>query len=319
VIPQQLLDLEAPEAHDSHDDVLAGLLARPRRLPARLLYDARGAELFEQICELPEYYPTRNELALLAASLPDLARLVGPRVRVIEPGSGAATKTRMLLAALDAPGGYVPIDISGEQLVATARTLRRELPGLAIQPVLADFTALAALPPASGGASGTLVFFPGSTIGNFEPDAARAFLARFGALAGPGAQLLLGADANRDPASLVPAYDDAAGITAAFDRNVLAHLNRTRGATFDLDQFLHRAVWNARASRIEMHLVSRKAQRVRVGATELALERGEAIVTEHCYKHSRDALSALLASAGWHVREVFPDPEQRMHLWLASR
>jgi dimethylhistidine N-methyltransferase len=298
------------------DDVLAGLRARPRWLPARLLYDARGAELFEQICELPEYYLTRSELALLRTSLPAIARAVGPRVRVIEPGSGAAIKTRLLLEALAEPAGYVPIDVSGEQLAETARVLRRDFPALAVQPVEADYVASFALPAYAGR---SLVFFPGSTIGNFEPDDAAAFLARMGELAGPGAQLVLGADANRDPATLVPAYDDAAGITAEFDRNVLVHLNRTRGATFAVEQFVHRAVWNAEHSRIEMHLVSQRAQVVRIGALELRLEAGEPIVTEHCYKHAPERLAALLASAGWRVREVFTDPERRMHLWLAAR
>ena len=301
------------------DDVLAGLRTRPRWLPARLLYDARGAELFEQICELPEYYPTRNELALLRASLPAIARAAGPRVRVVEPGSGPAIKTRLLLQALAEPAGYVPIDVSGEQLAETARVLRGEFPALAIEPVEADYVASFTLPPPPAGTERSLVFFPGSTIGNFEPADASEFLARMGELAGPGAQLLLGADANRDPATLVPAYDDAAGVTADFDRNVLVHLNRTRGATFDVDQFVHRAVWNAEHSRIEMHLVSQRAQVVRIGALELRLEAGEPIVTEHCYKHAPERLAALLAGAGWRVREVFADPERRMHLWLASR
>ena len=299
------------------DDVLAGLRARPKHLPCRLLYDARGAELFEQICTLPEYYLTRSEVALLDAHLPAIARVLGPGVRVVEPGSGAGVKTRLLLSALDDPAGYVPIDVSGEQLELTARALRAAYPALDVEPVHGDFTRLAYL-PAGAAAPRTLVFFPGSTIGNFEPDAARAFLARFRALAGPGAALLLGADANDDPVSLVRAYDDAAGVTAAFDLNVLAHLNRSHGATFDVSRFYHRAAWDGRRDRIEMHLVSRVRQTVTVAGEPVELERGEPIITEHCYKHRPDVLAALLAGAGWRVREVFADPHGRMRLWLAT-
>lgn len=300
------------------DDVLAGLRARPKHLPCRLLYDARGAELFEQICTLPEYYLTRSEVALLEAHLPAIARALGPGVRVVEPGSGAGVKTRMLLSALEDPAGYVPIDVSGEQLDATARALRAAYPALEVEPVHGDFTRLAYLPAPHAAAARTLVFFPGSTIGNFEPDAACAFLARFRALAGPGAALLLGADSNDDPVSLVRAYDDAAGVTAAFDLNVLAHLNRSHGATFDLSRFYHRAAWDGQRHRIEMHLVSRVRQTVTVAGEPVAIERGEPIVTEHCYKHRPEVLAGLLAGAGWHVCEVFADPHGRMRLWLAT-
>jgi L-histidine N-alpha-methyltransferase len=299
------------------DDVLAGLRASRKHLPCRLLYDARGAELFEQICTLDEYYPYRSELGLLDHHLPAIATAIGPSARVIEPGSGAGRKTRMLLAALAHPSLYVPIDVSTEQLAATARDLRAELPGLDVVPVAADYTAAFELPPAHT-AGRTLVFFPGSTIGNFEPDEARAFLARFAALAGPGAALVLGADSNRDPDELLRAYDDSQGVTAAFDLNVLAHLNHSHAATFDLGAFLHRAVWDPARSRIEMHLVSRRRQRVEVAGETIWLDRGEPIVTEHCYKHSPDAITAILDDAGWHVRQIFPDPHGRMRLWLAD-
>jgi dimethylhistidine N-methyltransferase len=301
------------------DDVLAGLRAPHKHLPCKLLYDARGAELFEQICGLEEYYPYRSELALLDRHLPAIARAVGPAARVIEPGSGAGQKTRMLLSALDRPASYVPIDVSAEQLASTARALHAEFPGLEVVPIAADYTAELELPPAAPGAGRTLVFFPGSTIGNFEPDEARRFLARFAALAGPGAAIVLGADANANADELLRAYDDAEGVTAAFDLNVLAHLNRTHGATFELGAFLHRAVWDAARSRIEMHLVSRRRQVVQVAGEAIQLERGEAIVTEHCYKHAPDVLAGLLSDAGWQVREVFADPRGRMRLWLGER
>jgi L-histidine N-alpha-methyltransferase len=300
------------------DDVIDGLRAPRKHLPCRLLYDARGAALFEQICTLEDYYPTRHELALLEAHLPAITAAVGPAARVIEPGSGAGTKTRMLLGALDRPVGYLPIDISREQLDDTARALGAEFPDLEVQPVCGDYTGPLELPPLARAAARTLAFFPGSTIGNFEPDAARAFLARLRDLAGPGGMLLLGADSNNDHDSLERAYDDREGVTAAFDRNVLAHVNRTHAATFDLGAFTHRAVWNAARSRIEMHLVSLRRQTVVVAGEPFQLERGEPIVTEHCYKHPRPVLAAMLAAAGWRVLRADADPLARMHLWLAA-
>jgi dimethylhistidine N-methyltransferase len=301
------------------DDVLAGLRAAHKHLPCRLLYDARGAELFEQICAVADYYPARTEIALLEHHLPAIAAAVGARARVIEPGSGAGRKTRLLLAALAQPAIYVPIDISSEQLETTARALRDAFPALEVTPVHGDYTRAIALPHPRTSFERTLIFFPGSTIGNFEPVEAEAFLARLAVLAGPHSMLLLGADSNADPESLLHAYDDAQGITAAFDLNILEHVNRTHHATFEPDAFMHRARWNARRSRVEMHLVSRRRQTVRVADEVFELDPGESIVTEHCYKHSEDTLRALLADAGWAVHQVFVDQQRRMHLWLAVR
>lgn len=300
------------------DDIVTGLRAARKHLPCKLLYDARGAELFEQICTLDEYYPYRSEIALLEQHLPAIAQAVGPAARVIEPGSGAGRKTRMLLSALDRPATYIPIDVSAEQLAATARDLHAAFAGLEIVPIAADYTAELTLPPPRH-AGRTLVFFPGSTIGNFEPEDARRFLSRFAMLAGPDASIVLGADANADADVLLRAYDDSQGVTAAFDLNVLAHLNRTHAATFELAAFMHRAVWDAARSRIEMHLVSRRRQVVHLAGEAIRLERGEPIVTEHCYKHSPEVLAALLDDSGWRVRQVFADPRGCMRLWLAER
>jgi len=302
----------------SYDEVLSGLCQPIKSLPCKLLYDAAGAELFEQITEVEDYYLTRAEHALLEAELPAIAALVGPRARVIEPGSGAGKKTRMLLGALDAVATYVPIDVSADQLADNAAALRAEFPGLEVLPVLGDYTQAIEMPVSERQHERTLVFFPGSTIGNFEPEAARQFLRRLADLAGPDAMLLLGADANANRDELLRAYDDSEGVTAAFDLNVLAHINRTHGATFDLDQFMHRAVWNAAKSRIEMHLVSKRAQTVKVGGTTFTFARGEPIVTEHCYKHAPDALAQILRDSGWSVTRTFADPAQRMRLWLAT-
>jgi dimethylhistidine N-methyltransferase len=300
------------------DEVLTGLRAMPKRLPCRLLYDARGADLFEQITQLDAYYPSRLETALLAKCLPQVAAAVGPSARVIEPGAGSAQKTRKLLEALQSPSCYQPIDVVREQLDDIAATFRRAIAGLTVQPVLADYTLPFTLPAPQHPWNKTLVFFPGSTIGNFEPSEARSFLATLRRLAGSDCLLLLGADATRDADTLLRAYDDEHGVTAAFDKNILAHLNRSRGATFNLDAFDHRAIWNQDASRIEMHLVSRTQQIVRVGTTTVAFAPGEKLVTEHCYKHTPQAMQALLAGAGWKPRQVFTADAQPFRLWLCE-
>jgi dimethylhistidine N-methyltransferase len=305
------------------DPVLDGLRAARKHLPCSLLYDARGAALFERICTIDAYYPTRTEIALLGAHVAEVAADVGPGARVIEPGSGEGVKTRMLLEALDRPAAYVPIDVSEEQLRSTAATLRAAFPGMEVAPLAGDYTTRLTLPQVRAAYARTLVFFPGSTIGNFEPDDAREFLARFGDLAGPGAKLLLGADGTSDVDVLLRAYDDEEGVTAEFNLNLLAHVNRLYSATFDLDAFAHRAVWNAARSRIEMHLVSRVRQSVRVGGDVggewIHFARGESIVTEHCYKHSAESIRELLAAAGWRVRTVYPGAPQPLRLWACER
>lgn len=300
------------------DDVLAGLRSSRKHLPARLLYDPAGAELFEAITTLDAYYPTRVEIALLRAHVTQIAEQVGAGARVIEPGSGAGIKTRILLEALERPSSYVPIDVAHQQLQHAAAILRHAVPGLAVQPVTADFTQPFEVPVPQHEFLRTLVFFPGSTIGNFEPSQARAFLSTFARIAGTDRLLLLGADATRDPHRLLRAYDDEHGVTAAFNKNVLTHLNRTRGATFDLDGFEHRAVWNGAASRIEMHLVSLRRQIVRIDGTTIAFAPGEPIVTEHCYKHTPEALQAILSSSGWRSRRVFTSNEAPYRLWLCE-
>lgn len=306
-------------AHELEDDVLAGLLGRPRRLPCRLLYDERGAELFDHITCLDEYYPTRVELRLLDDCLPEIAREIGVAARVIEPGSGGASiKTRRLLRALDRPTSYVAIDVTRSALDGTARVLRAEHPGLDVHTIVGDFTRPFALPALRRPVGRTLVFFPGSTIGNFEPHDACAFLAGLRRAAGANGRLLLGADATRERAVLERAYDDHEGVTAAFNRNVLAHLNRTRGTDFDVAAFEHRAIWNERYSRVEMKLVATRAQRVHLDGHIVAIDAGEAITTEYSYKHELHAMRGILGAAGWRVRHVFTGAEQPMRLWLCE-
>lgn len=301
------------------DDVHAGLLATPKTLPCRLLWDTRGAELFAQICTVDEYYLTRSELGILHEHLPAIAAAVGPGARVIEPGSGVAHKTRLLLDALEQPASYVPIELEAAQLAASTTVLRAAYPELDIEPLCADYTRRFDLPAPRRPVGRSLVFFPGSTIGNFELAEAEAFLTRFAAQLEGGAMLVLGADSNGDAAALVRAYDDAKGVTAEFDRNVLVHLNRVYGSDFDETAFVHRAVWDADRCRIEMHLLSTRDQRVRIGDRTVAFRRDEPIVTEHCYKYPPAVLASLLTRSGWRVENVYPDARGWMRLWVCAR
>jgi L-histidine N-alpha-methyltransferase len=300
------------------DDVIAGLSLPKKRLPCRLLYDRTGAELFESITRVDDYYVTRTELELLVEHMPQIAQAVGPQARVIEPGTGDGHKTRRLLRGLERPSTYVGIDVAHEQLAQFASSLRADIPGLDVQALAADYTQPFVLPSPQHAWKRTLVFFPGSTIGNFEPPDARSFLGMLGRVAGDDRMLLLGADATRDASTLLRAYDDPAGVTAEFNKNVLRRLNRERGATFDLDCFEHRAVWNPDASRVEMHLVSACRQIVRVGDHTVAFAAGESIVTEHCYKHSPMAMQAILSAAGWRPRQIFTASHHPYRLWLCE-
>ena len=295
-------------------EVLQGLTAERKTLPPKLFYDAAGAELFERICLLPEYYPTRTELSILRAHAGEIAALAGPRCALVEYGSGAGVKVRLLLNALEAPVAYLPIDISREQLTRVAGDLAADYPGVAVLPIAADYTQPLELPPLPAGAR-RLAFFPGSTIGNFHPAEAAAFLTRIRRTVGPAGAMILGVDRRKDPRVLRAAYDDAAGVTAAFNRNILARLNRELGATFDLERFAHRALFNDRASRIEMHLVSLADQVVDVAGTRIAFAAGETIWTESSYKYDAARLDALVTAAGFTVARLWTDEDERF--WVA--
>ena len=295
----RLYDLE-PSLDEFRDAVLRGLGGSPKTLPCKFFYDAEGSRLFDRICELPEYYPTRTELALLGQHAGAIASLVGPRARLIEFGSGAGVKIRLLLAALDDPAEYIPVDISREHLLQAASGLARDFPGLPISPVCADYTKPFALPRAAGVRPARNVgFFPGSTIGNFTPVEAASFLRRAAGLLGRGAIMIVGVDVPKDPAILRAAYDDAAGVTAAFNLNLLRRIDRELDADFDPALFRHEARWNEAASRMEMHLVSRVDQTVRVGRHRFDFEAGETIHTENSCKYSIDAFLALARTAGF--------------------
>jgi dimethylhistidine N-methyltransferase len=297
----------APGLVRFRDDVWAGLGTPRKTLPCKYFYDARGSALFERICDLPEYYPTRTEISIMATHAGAMSERLGARCVLVEYGSGSSRKTRLLLDHLRDPAGYVPIDISRTALADSARALRAAYPGLEVLPVCADYTAALEIPRTRTAAARRGVYFPGSTIGNFTPPQAQRFLAQMARVAGPGGALLVGVDLRKDRVTLERAYDDAAGVTAAFNRNLLARINRELGGDFALDRFAHRALYDEAAGRVEMHLVSTEAQTVRVGGRVFRFERGETIHTENSYKYGLAHFAALAAGAGLVVRDVWTD------------
>jgi dimethylhistidine N-methyltransferase len=289
-------------------DVLAGLTAKPKRLSAKYFYDTAGSALFDRITQLPEYYPTRCELSILQDNAPAIASLFAPHCALVEFGSGSSTKARILLGATAMVEAYVPVDISGDFLQQDTAQLRRDFPHLAVYPLVADFTRAFAMPqpivtrPRVG-------FFPGSTIGNFEHYEACKFLRHAGAMLGPGAVLVIGVDLVKDSQILCPAYNDAQGVTAKFNLNLLARINRELGADFDLGSFEHHAFYNREQRRIEMHLASTKRQKVRIGGTTITFRAGETIHTENSYKYTIDSFQALAQGAGWSPLKVWTDAQ----------
>jgi dimethylhistidine N-methyltransferase len=290
-------------------DVLAGLRRPHKELPCKYFYDARGSQLFDRICEQPEYYLTRTELAILRRHAPDMAAALGPRCLLIEYGSGSGLKTPLLLERLSDPAGYVPVDISREHLLASAMALAERFPALEVCPVWADFTELFGVPTPARPTGRRAVWFPGSTIGNFGPDEAARLLGRIAALVGPGGGLLIGVDLRKSAAVLDPAYNDAAGVTAAFNLNLLARINHELGADFDLNKFEHLAFFSDPLSRIEMHLVSRTRQTVHIAGVGIPFVEGESIRTECSYKYSREAFRQLAEEAGLQVQQVWTDTD----------
>jgi dimethylhistidine N-methyltransferase len=297
------------------DEVLDGLRAEWKTLPPKLFYDQRGAELFERICELPEYYLTRSELEILRAHAGDIADLAGARCAVIEYGSGAGVKARLLLDALESPVAYVPVDISRSQLLEVASDMSADYPRLAVTPVCADYTSRFQLPDILPREIKRLAFFPGSTIGNFHPSEAVEFLKRIRDLVGPLGAMVLGVDRRKSRNVLDAAYNDSAGITAEFNLNILRRLNRDLRAEFDLDAFEHAAFFNEDAGRIEMHLRSVRDQTVCVAGEAIHFDNGETIWTESSYKYSREALDELLDRSGFKAERLWTDDQERF--WVA--
>ncbi|MGY8904652.1 MAG: L-histidine N(alpha)-methyltransferase [Burkholderiales bacterium] len=314
-----------PQASASQDaahsdfarDMLAALASRPRSISPKYFYDAAGSAYFDAICELPEYYPTRTEVAILRSNAAAIASHIGPHAELLEFGAGSLHKVRLLLDAMDRPAGFVPIDISGEHLTQAAHALAQAYPGLLVQPLVADYTQQLVLPEPS--AAGKRVgFFPGSTIGNFNHDEALAFL-RMACHALRGGALLLGADLVKDPAILHAAYNDAQGVTAAFNLNLLTRANRELQADFDVSKFFHSAFYNAPLRRIEMHLVSRCWQQVHVCGQHFEFEEGQSLHTESSYKFTMASMRALAQQAGFEPGQVWTDSQQRFSLhWLMA-
>jgi dimethylhistidine N-methyltransferase len=286
-------------------DALDGLTQTPKTLSPKYFYDAAGSDLFEQITLLPEYYPTRTELGILHDRGSDIAALIPERAALVEFGAGATTKARLLLKS-SAFAAYVPVDISGEFLGMQASGLRKDFPNLAVHPVTADFTKGFDLPPEAREMP-KVGFFPGSTLGNFEPEDASRFLRRAAEILGNGALMVLGVDLEKDEALLHAAYNDAAGVTAKFNLNLLVRMNRELGANFDVSSFVHRALYNRGQHRIEMHLYSRRAQKVRLCGRTIAFAAGESIHTENSYKYSILRLGALARASGWRLDTSWTD------------
>jgi dimethylhistidine N-methyltransferase len=286
-------------------DVVEDLAQHPKRLSPKYFYDATGSELFELITLLPEYYPTRTELGILRDRGGEISAIIPKGAALVEFGAGATTKVRRLLNAC-ALGAYVPVDISGDFLKAQADALCRDFPGLAVYPVAADFTAPFALPDAVS-AMPKVGFFPGSTLGNFEPHEACGFLRSARSILGEGAQMVIGVDLEKDERVLYDAYNDAAGVTARFNLNVLHRINSELDGNFDISAFTHRAIYNRDRHRIEMHLISRKAQSVRVLGRNFSFRAGESIHTESSYKYSLERFAALARGSGWSPRESWTD------------
>jgi L-histidine Nalpha-methyltransferase len=297
--------------------VLAGLGAQPKRVPSKYFYDREGSALFDRICELPEYYPTRTEMGLLRRHAGEIAAFIGSDATLIEYGAGALKKIGVLLDALDKPRAYVPIDISGDFLRAMAENLKKQYPDLGVQPVVADFTRQFALPASVGGGR-RVGFFPGSTIGNLDRKDAIAFLRR-AAMQLKNGGLLIGVDLVKDPAILHAAYNDAAGVTEAFNKNLLLRANRELDADFDPDNFAHYAFYNPAMQRIEMHLMSLVQQFVTLCGRRISFAEGETIHTENSHKYTVAGFQALAQEAGFTPRAVWCDPAQLFSLhWLEA-
>ncbi len=297
----------APDVADDEREILAGLTAPQKRILPKYFYDERGSELFDEICALPEYYPTRTELKIMDTHLAEIAELVGPRAAVIEFGAGSNVKVRQLLDALDSPAAYVPVEISADYLLKQAEDLAPDYPNVHIQPVFADFTQPFELPRHPIEPERNLVFFPGSTIGNFPRDEAEDLLRVMRAEAKPDGALLIGVDLKKDPAIIRAAYNDSSGVTAAFNLNVLRRLNRELGANFRLDRFRHEAVYDEAAGRVEMRLVSLEDQVAVVAGRAVQFAAGEYIITEYSHKYSLDGFRALARRAGFVPERAWTD------------
>ena len=307
----------SPDEQVMLNDVLTGLALPQKNIPSLYFYDQRGSELFDAITALPEYYPTRTEIGILERHGDEMAAALGPGVRLIELGSGSALKTELLLARLHTPAAYVPVEISREHLLAAAARIAADFPELEVLPVTADFTEPFELPePTRRKVQRNVAFFPGSTIGNFPRDMASDLLSATRREVGPGGAMLIGVDLVKDRGVLERAYNDAAGVTAQFNLNLLLRLNRELGADFDVDGFRHQAVWDEAEDRIEMRLLSTRAQRVHILDKAFDFAAGEILVTEYSHKYSLEGFRSLAEGSGFSVARVWTDPDNLFSVQL---
>jgi dimethylhistidine N-methyltransferase len=317
--PVKTSEIKNSAAEEFRRDILSGLLGFPKTLPCKYLYDEIGSRLFEKICKTPEYYLTRTEVTLLREACPKAAQLIGPDAEVIEPGSGAGEKVRILLDALARPRAFLPVDISKGALWTSVHQLRKDYPGVEIHPLVADFTKPFHLPNQNKphGAR-RVIFFPGSTISNFAPDAATKFLAQLRTLLSAGDFLFIGVDRVKDTRTLECAYDDAQGVTAAFNLNLIRRIARELEVKVDPSTFRHRAVYNEKEARIEMHLHSEREQTIEVCGHEIEFREGESIHTENSYKYTPERFISLAEASGYHVVETFTDERKLFSLYLCA-
>ena len=306
----------APADVEFCEQVVAGLSQQPRTLPCKFFYDETGSALFSKICEVPEYYITRTEMRILRECGREIGDALGRGIELIGLGTGAGTKTRILLEHLDQPAVYVPVDISREQLTQSSIAFRKRFPGLEVLPVCADYLQPFDLPRRSHSPAHTVVYFPGSTIGNLEPEDAADFLRKIASIAGPGGRALIGVDLKKPKVILERAYNDNAGVTADFNLNLLVRINRELGADFYLRQWCHRAIYNEKIGRIEMHLISKVPQTVQIADVAFRFAASEYIITEFSYKYSSAEMIAMAASAGLGFEKIWTDEQKLFGLFL---
>ena len=303
----------------SVQEILDGLRQNEKMISPKYFYDERGSQLFDTITTLPEYYPTETELGIMRANINEIAELIGPQASLIEYGSGSSLKTRVLLEHLIDQAVYVPVDISEEHLLESARQIRAEFPDLEVLPVVADFTQRFDLPNPTVMPLRNIVYFPGSTIGNFTHDAACELLEVMYHEAGEDGAMLIGVDLQKDPEIIERAYNDSAGVTAEFNLNMLRHLNREYGSDFDLDSWEHDAQYNPSRGRIEIRLINEDKQTVSIGGDTVVFEEGEGILTEYSHKYTLEGFAKMAEGAGFKVERVWTDADQLFSVQYCTR
>lgn len=303
----------------SRQEIVDGLRQDEKMISPKYFYDERGSQLFDKITTLPEYYPTETELGIMRANIAEIAALIGPQASLIEYGSGSSRKTRVLLEHLIEQAVYVPVDISEDHLLESARQIRSEFPDLEVLPAVADFTKRFELPNPTVMPLRNIVYFPGSTIGNFPHDAARDLLEVMYHEAGENGAMLIGVDLQKDPSIIERAYNDSTGVTAEFNLNMLRHLNREYGSDFDLDSWEHDAQYNRSEGRVEIRLLNDSEQTVNIGEDTVVFDKGEGILTEYSHKYTLEGFAEMAEAAGFKVERVWKDPDNLFSVQYCTR